>query len=217
MSKLLYFVSFAAGAAIGAFAMHHYIYESYIERTQEEVDSVKRVFESKLADAEKKVSTMPVQLKGKVEELEKKKLAESNRNKPSIIEYADQIKRAGYVDYAKTNTTKPSKEDNVDRPIVIAPDVFGEDDSYTLISLTYYEPDGILADENDDVVDDIEETVGEDFADYFGDYEEDSVYIQNDSKKCYYEILRSYGEYEGDAPTKPKPVEIKDEHKSGDD
>ena len=50
----------------------------------------------------------------------------------------------------------------VEKPYVISPEEFGDFDEYTKLSLTYYS-DGVLADENDEIVDDIDETVGADF------------------------------------------------------
>ena len=75
-------------------------------------------------------------------------------------------------------------------PYVISPDDYGENDNYTQISLVYYAGDGVLADDEDEVVEDIEDTVGEDFAEHFGEYEDDSVFIRNDRLRCDYEILR---------------------------
>ncbi len=68
--------------------------------------------------------------------------------------------------------------------------IAGENDNYTQISLVYYAGDGVLADDEDEVVEDIEDTVGEDFAEHFGEYEDDSVFIRNDRLRCDYEILR---------------------------
>lgn len=213
MNKLLCVLSFAAGAATGAIVMHRYIYDSYMKKTQEEVDSVREAFEKRYEELKKEGS----------ETLEKmedatKKMVEAARNKPGIVEYTERIKKEGYVDYAKTTKDgQPAEEEEVvERPIVISPDVFGEDEDYATISLTYYEGDDVLTDEDDNIVDDVAGIVGTDFADHFGQYEEDSVYIQNDMKKCYYEILRTYTEYEAVVQKKPKPVEIK-ENEQGDD
>lgn len=72
--------------------------------------------------------------------------------------------------------------------MVISPDEFGEIEEYTKVSLFYFE-DGTLADEYGEVVDDVEEIVG-DGLEHFGEYEEDSVFMRNDAKRCDYEILR---------------------------
>ena len=66
--------------------------------------------------------------------------------------------------------------------------LIGEIEEYTKVSLFYFE-DGTLADEYGEVVDDVEEIVG-DGLEHFGEYEEDSVFMRNDAKRCDYEILR---------------------------
>ena len=46
-----------------------------------------------------------------------------------------------------------------------------------------------MTDENYIPIDDIEGTVGIGFEDHFGEYEDDSVYVRNDVRRCEYEIL----------------------------
>ena len=86
-------------------------------------------------------------------------------------------------------------EENVEKPYVIAPEEFWEED-YPTITLTYFEEDRVLADEHDKIIKNVDELVGEDFAEHFGEYEEDSVHIRNDEMGVVYEILRDYGSYE---------------------
>lgn len=62
------------------------------------------------------------------------------------------------------------------------------------ISLIYYN-DGVLTDENNEIVDDINEIVDEDSLKHFGEYEEDSVFVRNDKLKCDYEILYDLRKY----------------------
>ena len=91
----------------------------------------------------------------------------------------------------------------VEKPYVIPPEEFDDSDEYAKLSLTYYS-DGVLADENDEIVDDINETVGADFANHFGEYEDDSVFVRNNRLKCDYEILRdnrSYSDVTGRHPS----------------
>ncbi len=76
-----------------------------------------------------------------------------------------------------------------DIPYVIAPEEFGENEDYEKISLTYFSKDGIVTDENDEVVKDAGEVLGDDFADHFGEYEDDSIHIRNDKTGCDYEVL----------------------------
>ena len=96
-------------------------------------------------------------------------------------------------------TGKPVSEAG---PYVIPPEQFGDDEEYEQISLTYY-ADGVLADENDEVIEDVEDAVGIDSLNHFGEYEDDSVFVRNDARKCDYEILldqRTYSEVVEDMP-----------------
>ena len=66
-----------------------------------------------------------------------------------------------------------------------------------MISLTYYSGNGVLVDDNEEQVDNVEELVGEDSLKHFGEYEDDSVYVRNDERKCDYEILLDESNYYG--------------------
>ena len=76
----------------------------------------------------------------------------------------------------------------MDKPYVISPEEFDDNEDYETVSLTYYS-DGVLTDERDNVIEDVEGTIGEDSLTHFGEYEDDSVFVRDDRKKIDYEIL----------------------------
>ena len=80
------------------------------------------------------------------------------------------------------------------QPHVITPEEFGELYDYEKVSLIYY-ADGVLTDEDDNIVDDVDGIVGIDSLNMFGQYEEDSVYVRNDERRCDYEILMDERKY----------------------
>ena len=96
------------------------------------------------------------------------------------MEYAEKRKEREYVDYTKyfntvPKTLKSEAEETNEEPIVILhPTQFGEQFGYDAISLTYFEGDKVLVDENEEIIDNAEDIVGKDFADHFGEYEDDS-------------------------------------------
>ena len=67
-------------------------------------------------------------------------------------------------------------------------------DDYETFSLSYYS-DGVVADDNDDLVDDVDEVIGLESLKHFGEYEDDSVFVRNDRLKCDYEILLDQRRY----------------------
>jgi hypothetical protein len=85
--------------------------------------------------------------------------------------------------------------ENVERPYVIKPEEFGENDDYNQVSLTYYIGNGVVTDENDEPLENVEDTIGSDYVQHFGEYEEDSVYVRNDRRRTDYEILLDTGDW----------------------
>lgn len=126
----------------------------------------------------------------------------SDGDEEDMDEYYDILESQGYVETAKPEETESRKE-----PYVISPDEFQEDIGYTAITF-YYFADGVLTDENQEIVEDVENSIGYDSLNHFGDYEEDSVHVRNERLRCEYEVLLDQRTYEEVAKTKPHPVEV---------
>lgn len=186
MSKTC-FVMFVVGAAAGSAATWLYAKKYYERIAQEEIDSVKAVF------SERKPDTV---IKNNNVQEENQHKADIAKLKPDLVNYAAKLQEEGYTNYTK-HSEKIIEEKDVpmpNKPYTISPEEFGESGNYTQISLTYYS-DGVLADDEDEIIEDIDDTVGEDFADHFGDYEDDSVFVRNDRLRCDYEILKDNRSY----------------------
>ena len=206
MNKLGTVIAFLAGTAIGGMVAWRIVNERYAKISEEDILSVKEAFRNR----EQKLKDEIEELKSKLEVtecLEEEEKVPStilstneHQDKGDINEYVRMVNRTKYA-----HTSVPQKEDHsIEAPYVISPEEFGEMDGYTQISLTYFEDDDILSDENGVVIDDPEEIVG-DALNHFGDYEEDSVFVRSDPKRCDYEILkdlRSYAEFRSTLPPK---------------
>ena len=168
MDKKNSLLAFMLGMAVGSAVTWQMIKDRYERRIEEDRKSLEEMYAAKLEEASAKVQ--PVEEEPEAETPpDPKEIAEHAREKPEIAEYARRLREE-------------------DIPYVISPDEFGEMDGYEKISLTYF-ADGVLADEDNEPVDDVAEIVG-DGLEHFGEYEEDSVFVRNDAKKCDYEILR---------------------------
>lgn len=179
-------IAFAAGAAIGVGAAYLYLKPKFEAKAQNEIDQVKEYY-GRMKKQEEAPHTDP-------DEAERTQV-HVTEEKPDIMGYAKKLADEGYVDYERYSS-KPEETPakTVERPYVISPDEFGEFENYEKISLMYY-ADGVLCDDMDSPVDNIDEIVGADFADHFGEYEDDSVFVRNDPRRCDYEILRSLKTY----------------------
>lgn len=169
---------FTAGATIGSAVTWNVLKTKYEQLANEEIESVKRHYKMKEAGE--------AAVKGFEDGLE------------NVVKSLDDVAKDMYESYASAyksgQTEKPDsevkkkEEEKVEKPYVISPDEFGEIDEYEIISLTLY-ADNVLADDQGNVIDDVEETVGKDSLNHFGEYEEDSVFVRNDERRCDYEIL----------------------------
>ena len=191
-NRSLFSLGFIIGAASGATVAWYLLKDKYETLAQEEIDSVKEVF----ARPEQEMK----------DETVKRNVAEgikdSDRTKPDLKEYAEQLKKNGYTRYSDLSADDGGVSDKQTKPYVIPPEQFGDNEEHEQISLTYY-ADGVLADENDEVIEDVEDAVGIDSLNHFGEYEDDSVFVRNDARKCDYEILldqRTYSEVVEDMP-----------------
>lgn len=185
-------VIFAAGAAIGSAVTWKILKERYEQIAQEEINSVKEAYFGKPQDEEE------------VEETEE--VVEEKNALTDIREYAAQIQKQGYVDYANTGKTN-QEVDNVNAPYVIPPEEFGENDDYETISLLYF-ADKVLTDDDYELVQNVDDVVGRESLNHFGEYEDDSVFVRNDEMKADYEILLDPRNYRDVIKTKPHSAEV---------
>lgn len=194
-STLSNLLMFAAGAALGVSATWKYFEERYKRIADEEINSVREYYSNKKPKYEG--------LSDSDEETRMK--ARESHEKPDIREYAEKLKDMGYRNYSSADRTVEREEKAVDRPYVIEPEEYGELHDYQTIELTHY-GDGTLAENTGEIVDDADDIVGPDYADHFGEYEDDSVYIRNDKRKCDYQILLDERPYD-DAVCRSYPSE----------
>lgn len=206
MNKFLCFLTFTGGIAIGVATTWQYAKKKYERIAQEEIDSVKAVF------------SKHKQMTGKEANKLRSETMESRENtKKDISKYQSKLYGYGYADCSHSvkdrfqvefteKKDEMEEEEQMDHPYIITPNEFGEFEDYDTISLTYYS-DGILADDDDELVDNPEEIVGRDSVNHFGEYEDDSVFVRNDRMRCDYEILLDHRTYSEAIQNRPPRLE----------
>ena len=188
MNKLKALFIFAAGAAVGSAVTWKLLKTKYEQIAQEEIDSVKEAFFGSLDSCEN------------VED-DEDSTDEEEPEPETTMKYAAILQREQYTEVSED----PDEVVTVDDPYVISPDEFGEK-GYEEISLTYYS-DGVLADENDDIVEDVDKYVGYESLSHFGEYEDDSVFVRNDRLEVDYEILLDLRKYSDILKHRPRTME----------
>ena len=198
-------ISFAAGAAIGSVATWMSVKNKYEQIAQKEIEEVREVYMNAIRKTEEvddeHEESAPVNEAPKVAELKS---------------YKDVVKGSGYINYGniteaeveemvkektkeiveECNDILKKTEDKVNnKPYVIHPDEFG--DEYNVVTLVCYNDKVVTTYDTGEVLTDeeVEKLVGLDSLSRFGEYEEDSVFVRNDSIKVDYEILRDEENY----------------------
>ncbi len=156
---------FTAGAAVGALVAWKVLRTKYDQITREEIDSVKEMYSNKYEEKE-----------------------------PYVHDDWDSIQPTDYEKYVDLTEKYSNEEEKggskpVDELIrVIPPEEVGDNEDYEVITLWLYS-DKVLVDDSNEPIEDPELILGPDALSSFGKYEDDSVFVQNDDRGCYYEIL----------------------------
>ena len=200
-------VSFIGGAAISGLAvwkiLEKKIEAKYAAISDEEIKSVKEKFT--VPKSAEMMETLKKKLEKKPGEEKQKINLKDHSSLDDMKLYARTLKDGGYTNYSNVEMKDDKDEDtDVEDPDIhiIDPDDFGDDDEYDCISLTFY-ADGILADDDDNIIDDVDGTISKGALFHFGDYEDDAVHIKNDKRKVYYEVLTDPRSYEKATNKKP--------------
>ena len=185
MKNLLCFVT---GAAIGSVVTWKLIEKKYKDLADEEIESVIETFKNR------KPRITKDNVKEKVEKVinkykEPKEIVEDIvTSERYSIENEEEIDEDDESNY----TINVDNDVEVITPYVITPEQFGEYNEYGTKTLTYY-ADNVLTDEIDNPItsDEMVIMIGPDALDHFGEYEDDSVYIRDETNEMDYEILKS--------------------------
>lgn len=174
---------FLFGVLVGATFAYSYTEKKYKEILDAEDDSIPE--NSSGEEIEENNPTTP-------------NVTASTEKEKELANYYKKVGDLGYNNYSDIELRSDSK------PYVIRPEEVGEkeDEGYTFVSLTYY-ADGVVTDDDDEVMEDLSDTIGEESLQHFGEYEEDSVYVRNDRLKIDYEILMDQRTYEEILEKKP--------------
>lgn len=196
-------VCLVVGCGTGYFLGHKIASKKYKDLADKEVESVK---ESLVEYYEEKING------SKNDEPKETKTRDNRPKKKNPLMDKDSIdydklkqEKHDYLEYVKpysSNVKEGEPEDvvgtNRSKPYVISDEEFSES-SYNAETLHWYK-DGVLCDDDYNIIKDIAGTVGNEALNSFGVYQEDAVFVRNDQLEIDYEILLEDDEYNRVAP-----------------
>lgn len=195
MNKLVTCVSvliaFGAGFGFGFLATK----KKYQTQSDKEIASVKDAFQKHIDELSKEgaIKDIPPTRRGNSK---KKKTNKSENDAIRVAPLPNDSVMDNYRNYAEPYTASKSSKQSISKerqkklePYVISPDEYMSSE-YEAKSLIYYS-DGVLADEDDNVIPTPATLIGKNALTSFGQYEDDSVYVRDDNLKIDYEIMLS--------------------------
>lgn len=207
MKDLIYVAVFAAGAAIGSAVTWKYVKDKY-ERIMQEDFEQRRYDVNKNDSEESNDISEDKPAEENTEEVKRKEEVDlSNYNSLASNYKGDDPQKTNYTAYTRKEKQYPYlaerdrqrlEADNVDIESIesIIPDEFGEYMSYEQITLIQY-ADGVMADEDDNIITNPEELLGDDYEDHFGENDDpDTCYFRNHKIKAEYEVIRDDRRFE---------------------
>lgn len=209
MNKLVIAGSFFAGLAVGSSITAYFMRK----QMDAEVESVKETWKNHYQTLDDK--------SGDISEKDSDVVCpdySSEELRDARKKYSEMVDKEFYVDYSSVYP-KPDvysdtpveingeeETEREDDPYVIPPEELGET-GYDVISLVCFE-DGVITDDNYDIIDNYEECIGKNACVHFGDYEDDAVHIRNDEKQLDYEILKDERLYADAIAKEPRRINL---------
>lgn len=195
-------VGFVLGAAAGSLVTWKLIEKKYMDMADDEIRSVKEMYRSKanrvtddeVRDISKQfVEEERSQIHYEPDDTGKELINKLNNltatyasdDKPDYTAYSQAKEKHDVSDDAMP--TEP--EVKHDEPYIIDPTEFGEFSEYEQRELTYYK-DGVICENDTDMIDPYDIFGDLDVGDHFGEYENDRVFVRDDRRQVDYEILR---------------------------
>lgn len=214
---------FVAGAGTGFVVGYLLSKKKYEKKADTEIESVKRAFNKHLEELYKdgELKDIPETRNGYTKKSESNQKQEGKPNIERSPLPTDPVDDK-YKDYSapyrisgdKTKKEAPKKEG----PYVISPEEFMTS-SYEAVTLLYY-ADGVLADDDNNVISSYRDMIGPNALECFGQYQDDTVYVRNDKEKIDYEILLDAREFSKVQPYSSNPkhaLQTGDDEDTGED
>lgn len=202
-------VTFTIGSVSGFFVGKYISKKKYLDLADREVASIKKSYDEHYGLTKAKSSSEETISTTSVKKNDKTSLINQDSIKYETLK-KDRVK---YVEYASRYNTKTEEgEKDKEEPIhtyILTPEEFNNSE-YDCKTLIWY-ADGVLADEEYNIVKDINGYIGAEALNSFGTYEDDCVYVRNDLYKIDYEVLLSEKEYSDEAPARLTNASPEDE------
>lgn len=190
-------LSFIIGGSSGCYLGNKLAKRKYLKMADDEIESVKKSLEKYYEAKLKPKSNTSVTVGNEIDPHFGKQIkVQQILEKPvknGLVKEGITSNKENYMKYVHSydknlKEEKPEQREPVTiEPYVISPEEFTDGD-YDVRTLYYYK-DGVLADDEYNVIRDIKGHIGNEALETFGTYNEDTVYVRNETQSIDYEVI----------------------------
>lgn len=188
-------VAFILGAAAGVASSMLYFKTKYEQKADAEIQEIRDLY-AKKTETEEKKEDVPVTSHqvSKADDLHVTARRVSEYTKYIPKTETDQTEEPKDGIHVERIDFTPMKNPNPPKPYLIDSSDYGQDDNFDPLCWEWY-TDGILANENDEIVDDIQEWIGDGLK-VFAETEDNLFWVRNEKYGVDIEVARSGITYE---------------------
>ena len=208
-----YALGMGVGAITGYFVAKRFLETKYSKIADAEIDEMREHYQAKIVAAEAKAQKLapvkdivtergystPEEAPPPMAVQPPPEVAENEVEEPRLVEPETRNLFQEAEITHEWDWHEERKKRSPDIPYVIHADERFETEEYSDVTLTFYDGDGVLCNERDEIVDpkDIDRLVGEKNLERFGHGSNDAsiVYIRNDALEIVYEVVKSPNSY----------------------
>lgn len=191
---------FVAGLAVGAGSGYFITKKKYEKIADEEIASVKEVFQKKLDsltcdndeskdEPENPKYDSPQEYLAHHPEIDKPSYEQEEQDESKKEDRQATLKKESDDAHKKYNKALQNVGNACAEPYVIKPHEYGDQETYDLISLTLTSDGEVIDDRNTEILSDVEDVLGNCLT-FMGEFAENVVHIRNEQRMCDYEVCK---------------------------
>lgn len=191
---------FTGGALAGAGGAYLYLKNVFDKIIEEDAEKIRSEYIKQIDDLKDEINQLEIEVKALEEEPVLVASAPAEEKKPKKT--AKKKKTSDKVDYNAiidnlNNGVYSSKgsEDMKKGPYAISDEDWYDDKMQNKETVTYFEEDGTVCDENEEIIPNGLDLIGEDNLEYKDEYEEGILYVRNEDTGSDYRVVIEPGTY----------------------
>lgn len=190
---------FTGGALAGAGGAYLYLKSTFDKIINDDAEKIRAEYINQIEDLEDEIKQLEIEIKA----LDESPISEPVVEEPKPKKTSKKKKSSEKVDYNAiidnlnngVYSSSKGSEDVKKGPYAISDEDWYDDKMQNKETVTYFEEDGTVCDENEEIIPNGLDLIGEDNLEYKDEYEEGILYVRNEDTGSDYRVVIEPGTY----------------------